>query len=67
MGTWPAVANDADKAAEVSAEAQAALTSLYTTADGAKALGAKATAILVFPKVTKPASGSVVSAARARA
>jgi lipid-binding SYLF domain-containing protein len=57
VGTRPAVASDADKVAEVSAEAQSALTSLYATADGAKALGAKATAILVFPKVTKAGLG----------
>jgi lipid-binding SYLF domain-containing protein len=57
VGTAPAVANDADKPAEVSAEAQSALTSLYATADAAKALGAKATAILVFPKVTKAGLG----------
>ena len=56
-GTLPAVANGADKAAELNAQAQAALTSLYATADGAKALGAKATAILVFPKVTKAGLG----------
>src|SRR5262249_44285757 len=47
----------ADKAAELSADSQAALTSLYAKVDGAKALGAKARAILVFPKVTKAGLG----------
>src|SRR5262245_11883062 len=47
----------ADKAAELSADSQAALASLYAKVDGAKALGAKARAILVFPKVTKAGLG----------
>jgi lipid-binding SYLF domain-containing protein len=46
-----------DKAADISKDAQAALESLYAKVDGAKALGAKARAILVFPKVTKAGLG----------
>jgi lipid-binding SYLF domain-containing protein len=42
-----------DKAAEISKDSQAALDELYTKVDGAKALGAKANAVLVFPKITK--------------
>ena len=42
-----------EKAAEIDKNAQAALQSLYAQVDGAKALGAKAQAILVFPKITK--------------
>lgn len=49
-----AAANDA---AEISKNAQTALQSLYANVDGAKALGAKAHAILVFPKVTKAGLG----------
>jgi lipid-binding SYLF domain-containing protein len=47
----------ADSAAELSADAQAALADLYSKVDGAKALGAKAHAILVFPKVKKAGLG----------
>jgi len=47
----------ADSAAEISKNAQAALDSLYASVPGAKALGAKAVAILVFPKVTKAGLG----------
>jgi lipid-binding SYLF domain-containing protein len=47
----------ADDAAEISKNAHAALGSLYTKVAGAKALGAKAHAILVFPKVTKAGLG----------
>jgi lipid-binding SYLF domain-containing protein len=47
----------ADDAAEISKDAQAALASLYAKVDGAKALGAKAHAILVFPKVKKAGLG----------
>ena len=47
----------ADKAAELSKNAQAALTALYAKVPAAKALGAKAQAILVFPKVTKAGLG----------
>jgi lipid-binding SYLF domain-containing protein len=55
VGTHSARAED--KAAEISKNAQAALASLYATVPGAKALGAKAHAILVFPKVTKAGFG----------
>jgi lipid-binding SYLF domain-containing protein len=48
---------EADSAAEISSEAQAALKSLYGKVDGAKALGAQAHAILVFPKVVKAGFG----------
>jgi lipid-binding SYLF domain-containing protein len=51
FGSPSAVA--ADTAAEISKNAQAALTSLYEKVPAAKALGAKARAILVFPKITK--------------
>ena len=47
----------ADDAAEITKNANAALASLYANVDGAKALGAKAHAILVFPKVTKAGLG----------
>jgi lipid-binding SYLF domain-containing protein len=46
-----------DTAAEITKNAQAALDSLYAKVPGAKALGAKANAILVFPKVTKAGLG----------
>jgi lipid-binding SYLF domain-containing protein len=42
-----------DNAVEISKDSQAALSELYAKVDGAKALGAKANAILVFPKITK--------------
>ena len=54
VGAPSAIAQDA---AEISKEANAALASLYAKVDGAKALGAKAHAILVFPKVTKAGLG----------
>ena len=44
-------------AAELSRDAQGALQSLYQKTPSAKALGAKAKAILVFPKVTKAGLG----------
>jgi lipid-binding SYLF domain-containing protein len=44
-------------AAELSRDANASLQSLYATVPAAKALGAKALAILVFPKVTKAGLG----------
>ena len=44
-------------AAELSTEAQSALQSLYAKVPSAKALGASAKAILVFPKVTKAGLG----------
>src|SRR5262245_42656968 len=50
----PAVRDDA---AEISKNAHAALTSLYSQVAGAKALGAQAHAVLVFPKVTKAGLG----------
>ena len=46
-----------DKAAEITKDAQAALASLYAKVPKAKELGAKADAILVFPKVTKAGLG----------
>ena len=46
-----------DKKAEISKDAQTALASLYAKVDGAKALGAKALAVLVFPKVVKAGLG----------
>ena len=52
-----AVAVAADDAAEISKNAQASLASLYAKVPGAKALGAQAHAILVFPKVTKAGLG----------
>jgi lipid-binding SYLF domain-containing protein len=54
VGAHPAVA--ADKA-EISKHAHAALASLYAQVAGAKALGAQAHAVLVFPKVTKAGLG----------
>jgi len=51
LGAHPAVA--ADKAAEISSDSQAALNELYAKVAAAKTLGAKANAILVFPKITK--------------
>ena len=42
-----------EKAADIDKNARAALESLYAKVDGAKALGTKAQAILVFPKITK--------------
>jgi lipid-binding SYLF domain-containing protein len=44
-------------AAQLSKDAQSALQSLYAKVPAAKALGAKARAILVFPKVTKAGLG----------
>ena len=46
-----------DDAAEISRNANAALESLYANVPGAKAIGAQAHAILVFPKVTKAGLG----------
>ena len=46
-----------DDAAEISKNANAALQSLYAQVSGAKALGAQAHAILVFPKVVKAGLG----------
>ena len=44
-------------AAEISRDAQAALQSLYAKVPAAKTIGAKARAILVFPKITKAGLG----------
>jgi len=59
LGAHPAVA--ADKAAEISSDSQAALNELYAKVAAAKTLGAKANAILVFPKITRPASSSAAN------
>ena len=55
----PSTAQDKGKteAAEIASEAQAALQQLYASVPLAKELGPKATAILVFPKVTKAGLG----------
>ena len=55
VGAHSAVAEDT--AAEITRNSQAALASLYEKVPEAKTLGAKATAILVFPKVTKAGLG----------
>jgi lipid-binding SYLF domain-containing protein len=55
LGAHAAVAEDT--AAEISKNADAALASLYATVAGAKALGAQAQAVLVFPKITKAGLG----------
>jgi lipid-binding SYLF domain-containing protein len=47
----------AASAGEISRDANAALQQLYASVPAAKALGAKANAILVFPKVTKAGLG----------
>ena len=44
-------------AAEISRDAQAALQSLYAKVPAAKTIGAKAQAVLVFPKITKAGLG----------
>jgi len=44
-------------AADIARDANASLQQLYATVPAAKALGANATAILVFPKVTKAGLG----------
>jgi lipid-binding SYLF domain-containing protein len=54
LGAHAAVADDK---AEISKNSHAALASLYEKVAGAKALGAQAHAILVFPKVTKAGLG----------
>ena len=46
-----------DDAAEITKDAQAALQSLYAKVPAAKALGAKAEGILVFPKIKKAGFG----------
>lgn len=47
----------ADDKADLSKDAHASLATLYATVPAAKALGAKAYAVLVFPKVTKAGLG----------
>ena len=54
LGAHTAVAGDD---AETSKDAHAALASLYANVAGAKALGAQALAVLVFPKITKAGFG----------
>jgi hypothetical protein len=54
------------EAGELTSESQAALQALYAKAPLAKQLGPKATAILVFPEVTKAGLGIGLSTARAR-
>jgi lipid-binding SYLF domain-containing protein len=55
VGTHAAIA--ADDKAEINRDSQAALTALYASVPAAKQLAAKATAILVFPKITKAGLG----------
>ena len=54
IGPVPAYAAGA---AEISGDAQAALKSLYAKVPAAKTIGAKAQAVLVFPKITKAGLG----------
>jgi lipid-binding SYLF domain-containing protein len=49
----PAEAEKGQSAAKLSADSRNALNRLYAKVPAAKALGAKATGVLVFPKVTK--------------
>jgi len=49
----PAMAAEKGSATQLDGEARVALNNLYATTPAAKALGQKAMAILVFPKVTK--------------
>jgi lipid-binding SYLF domain-containing protein len=53
VGSAGVVAADNDKAAQISAKSQAALTSLYEKVPSTRILGDKAVAILVFPEITK--------------
>ena len=55
VGTHGAIA--ADDKAEIARDSQAALAALYASVPAAKQLAAKATAILVFPKITKAGLG----------
>jgi lipid-binding SYLF domain-containing protein len=48
-----ALAGDSDPYAKVNREAQSALRTLYSRNSAAKAIGAQALAVLVFPRVTK--------------
>ena len=54
LGSQAAIAATA---AEISRDASASLNQLYASVPAAKALGVKASAILVFPKVTKAGLG----------
>jgi lipid-binding SYLF domain-containing protein len=54
-GTPSAIA--ADDKAEINRDSQAALSMLYASVPATKQLAAKATAILVFPKITKAGLG----------
>jgi lipid-binding SYLF domain-containing protein len=55
VGTPSAIA--ADDKAEINRDSQAALSALYGSVPAAKQLAAKATAILIFPKITKAGLG----------
>jgi lipid-binding SYLF domain-containing protein len=55
VGTPSAIA--ADDKAEINRDSQAALAALQASVPATKALAAKATAILVFPKITKAGLG----------
>ena len=56
LSVAPAAAYAADTAA-ISRDAQAALNALYAKVPAAKTIGAKAQAVLVFPKITKAGLG----------
>ena len=56
LSVGPAAAYAAG-ASEISRDAQAALQSLYAKVPAAKTIGAKAQAVLVFPKITKAGLG----------
>jgi lipid-binding SYLF domain-containing protein len=49
----PGAVSAAQSAAQINRDARAALQTLYAKVPAAKALGAKAMAVLVFPKITK--------------
>ena len=53
LAGMPVMAAEQGAAAKIDRESRAALNNLYAKAPAAKALGRKATAILVFPRVTK--------------
>lgn len=57
LALGPAASVAGDDRAEISKDANEALQSLYSQVDAAKALGAQAHAVLVFPKVTKAGLG----------
>ncbi len=52
-----AAAEEGEGAAKLAADSRAALNNLYATTPAAKTLGAKARAILVFPRITKAGLG----------